>query len=164
MIDWVIEDEWAEWASITRWPKAGSLKVTATFSISSGWNLLVHRNCVYMEPKNTEVSVFEYSGVHAKTSVTLYSVELLSQRMLAGPNLLSNSDQTEDREARSRSHLMLLNSIFFHPPRPPRPTPLTPPSLLIQQLILSSSLFLCHRLLVSDGEILCPQTKTHHRH
>lgn len=118
MIDWVIEDEWAEWASITRWPKAGSLKVTATFSISSGWNLLVHRNCVYMEPKNTEVSVFEYSGVHAKTSVTLYSVELLSQRMLAGPNLLSNSDQTEDREARSRSHLMLLNSIFFHPPAP----------------------------------------------
>ena len=71
-----------------------------------------------MEPKNTEVSVFEYSGVHAKTSVTLYSVELLSQRMLAGPNLLSNSDQTEDREARSRSHLMLLNSIFFHPPAP----------------------------------------------
>lgn len=34
-------------------------------------------------------------------------------------------------------------------------------SFLIQQLIFPS-LFLCHRLLVSDEEILCPQTKTVH--
>lgn len=51
----------------------------------------------------------------------------------------------------------LSTSIFSN--LPPSLTPSTPPSLLIQQLIWSSSLFLCHRLLVSDGEVLCPQTK-----
>lgn len=47
---------------------------------------------------------------------------MLSPRMLE----CSNSDQTDVREARSRSHFMLLTSIFFQSAPPPRPIPFNP--------------------------------------
>lgn len=47
---------------------------------------------------------------------------MLSPRMLE----CSNSDQTDVREARSRSHFMLLTSIFFQSAPPPRPIPFYP--------------------------------------